>query len=217
MPALRVGVDPLEPMNHGIPLWVVYGASPWWPQIICAQLLPYSATHCRVPVGTRGHHVCIWGASRWSGRHDFRTLGIDVEKWSDGFELRPAFFDVQAAALEHLDARAGRPGEGEATGADHAEEVRGMKVCKCTDRIVGANCIDCFGSVDHILAREVRLESVLRALLHSHNGTHAEDCGAYGVDDDEVIGEEGGSDPYCYCGATKARNEAREALKEGTE
>lgn len=64
-------------------------------------------------------------------------------------------------------------------------------------------------------ARVRALEEAIRALLHSHNGTHAEDCPAYGADDADVV-EEPGADPCCACGATKARTAARSVLQSGT-
>ena len=66
---------------------------------------------------------------------------------------------------------------------------------------------------DNALRRLAKLEEALREVLRRHDGTHAEDCPAYGADDVDVV-DEPGADPHCVCGATQARNEARTALNE---
>jgi hypothetical protein len=96
-----LGVDPLDSKNHGKPIWVVYGVSEWWPQLLCVKLVHYTSPRS---------HVCIWGASRWRGKHDFRTLGVDVTGWAKMQDFGPVFFDVQSDALEFLRALTLPPG-----------------------------------------------------------------------------------------------------------
>lgn len=91
-----------DPKNHGKPLWVVFGIADCWPQIICAELLAYSSNHGLLPIGHPGHHVVIWGASRWKRKHAFRTLGIEVGEWCSKHKFGPFFFDVQQDALDYL-------------------------------------------------------------------------------------------------------------------
>lgn len=94
-------IDPTDPSVHGKPLWVVYGSSAF-PEIICAKLRAYAQNHTLLPLGARGHHVCIWGYSVWKGEPGFRTLGVDVAVWAKQSHSKPVFFDEQSEALEHL-------------------------------------------------------------------------------------------------------------------
>lgn len=95
-------IEPLNPEYHGKPIWVIYGPSRFWPQILCCKLNAYSSTHALLPAGRRGATVCIWGYSLWRGKPGFRTLGVDVEEWGARQEWGPFFYDVQAYALDHL-------------------------------------------------------------------------------------------------------------------
>lgn len=95
-------LDPLDVANHGKPLWVVYGPSRFWPQILCCKLLAYDKRHHLLPVGHTGHSVCIWGYSVWRGQPAFRTIGTDVMGWATRQEWGPFFYDQQGYALDHL-------------------------------------------------------------------------------------------------------------------
>lgn len=46
-------------------------------------------------------------------------------------------------------------------------------------------------------------------VLHDANGSHAEDCNAYGADDEDVQGDPLSPDPYCDCGAIESRRGLR--------
>jgi hypothetical protein len=95
-------LDPLEPANHGEPLWVVYGDYSRSPELMCVRLRAYDEQHELLPVGVRGAYVAIWGFSVWKRRSGFRTLGMNVEEWAARYAFGPFFYDVQDNALEHL-------------------------------------------------------------------------------------------------------------------
>jgi hypothetical protein len=90
----------MDPVNHGKPLWIVYGEK-YAPQLLCAKLLAYSSTHELLPVGTQGPNVCIWGFSYYKGKPGFRTIGSDAMEWLERFP-DPRFYDLQGEALEHI-------------------------------------------------------------------------------------------------------------------
>ena len=62
-------------------------------------------------------------------------------------------------------------------------------------------------------AEVARLREALRECVHVHNGTHSEDCHAFGAGSDEDLDPEATSpDPHCDCGATAKRESFRAAL-----
>lgn len=83
-------VDPLDPQNHHIPLWAVYGVSIYWPQVLC----------CRIRLNEGFPH--IWGYSVWKRQPGFRTLGIPVKTFMarEGFCF---FFASQTRMLEYVE------------------------------------------------------------------------------------------------------------------
>ena len=95
-------IDPMNPANHGKPLWVVYGST-CAPIVMCCKLLAYSATHTPIPPGEAGPKVCIWGYSVWKRVPGFRTIGMNVAEWQRRERaMPPIFFDSQDAAFEKL-------------------------------------------------------------------------------------------------------------------
>lgn len=93
-----LAVDPLDPSNHDKPMWVVYGISPFWPQLLCAKVLPHDGGGVLPP------SVNIWGYSVWKRKPGFRTLGVAVQEWSARHAFGPFFYDRQEFALAHLKA-----------------------------------------------------------------------------------------------------------------
>lgn len=62
-------------------------------------------------------------------------------------------------------------------------------------------------------AERDRLRDLLRECVHVHDGTHSEDCHAFGAGGDEEIDPEWTSpDPHCDCGALAKREAFRKAL-----
>jgi hypothetical protein len=94
-------IDPLDPANHGRPLWIVYGHA-CMPSLICAKLRAYTEAHAVLPVGTAGPVVCIWGYSVYKRKPGFRTLGLDLREWSKRSTIGPTFYDTQDEAIERL-------------------------------------------------------------------------------------------------------------------
>jgi len=95
-------LNPLDAKNHGKPLWVVVGPSPYWPEMLCCKLLAYDQSNRLLPVGSTGTSVCIWGYSVWRGKPGFRTLGTDVMDWASRQQWGPFFYGEQSHALDHL-------------------------------------------------------------------------------------------------------------------
>lgn len=63
-------------------------------------------------------------------------------------------------------------------------------------------------------AERDRLRDLLRECVYVHNGTHAEDCSAFGAGGDEELDPDWRSpDPCCDCGAFAKREAFRAALK----
>lgn len=92
----------IDPHDHAFryrPLWVVYGKSEAWPQLLCAKLVGYTTDHRLSPSGPV---TCIWGYSVYRRKPGFRTLGINVDEWSATHEYGPFFYADQAEAIEHL-------------------------------------------------------------------------------------------------------------------
>ena len=94
-------INPMDPAHHGKPLWVVYGPT-CFPSIVCAKLFAYTAEHVLLPVGQAGPNVCIWGYSVHKRVPGFRTLGLDVNKWSARDKPAPRFYTDQGEALADL-------------------------------------------------------------------------------------------------------------------
>jgi hypothetical protein len=58
------------------------------------------------------------------------------------------------------------------------------------------------------------LRAVVRGLLRTHDGVHAEDCRAYMAGVDAYLPDDpSDADPACTCGATEVRQRAREAVR----
>lgn len=58
-----------------------------------------------------------------------------------------------------------------------------------------------------------RLRVALRESVRVHDGTHSEDCNAFGSGcDDADLTDDDGADPACDCGATAKRDELRAVL-----
>jgi hypothetical protein len=83
-------VDPMATENHGIPLWVVYGVSVYWPGVLC----------CRIRIN-EGVPV-IWGYSVWKRQPGFRTLGVPVKYWAESHAFCH-FFSNQTRMLEYVE------------------------------------------------------------------------------------------------------------------
>lgn len=99
--ALNLTLDPLDPKNHGKPLWVVYGHE-CMPSLMCCKLRATAADYSTLPIGETGTAVVIWGYSVWEGVPGFRTLGSDLSKWAAHSSYGPLFFASQEPALDEL-------------------------------------------------------------------------------------------------------------------
>lgn len=85
----------------------------------------------------------------------------------------------------------------------HAETVRAVR----------ARAEKAEAERDEARAQVERLRGALRECVHVHNGTHSEDCHAFGAGSDEDLDPEATSpDPHCDCGATAKRESFRAAL-----
>lgn len=79
-------------------------------------------------------------------------------------------------------------------------------------------CSVCAVERDALRAEVKRLRDALTACIHAHDGTHDDDCHAFGSGLDDADLSDEGPDPSCDCGAQDKRDAARAALatKEGT-
>lgn len=94
-------IDPMDPINHGKPLWVVYGHE-CAPSLMCCKLLAYTSDHQLLPIGTKGTNVVIWGHSVYRNKPGFRTLGQNIDSWAGKSIYGPYFFESQKNALEEI-------------------------------------------------------------------------------------------------------------------
>jgi len=83
-------VDPMSHENFNVPLWVVYGTSVYWPQVLC----------CRINASSG--QATIWGYSVWKRQAGFQTLGIGVKDWA-GRHAFCHFFSSQMRMLEYIE------------------------------------------------------------------------------------------------------------------
>ena len=99
--AMKRRVDPLDPANHGAPLWMVYG-SRYFPSVMCVKL----STASLVCDGPEGPPIpTVWGFSMWQGRAGFRTLGLllDAPKFgSRGHYANPRFYRTFKDAMRRV-------------------------------------------------------------------------------------------------------------------
>ena len=85
--------DPRKPINHGTPLWVVYGHD-CFPSLLCCRIKQTAIS--------RGQpEPIIWGYSVYEGEPGFRTLGQRLSVWMRG-NPGARFYRVQKDALAYI-------------------------------------------------------------------------------------------------------------------
>lgn len=85
-------VDPRK--NLYVPLWVVYGISPYHPEIRAVCLNE-----------TYGGKTTLWGYSVYGNKAGYRTDGVSIDEWIErntSEKMAPVFFNYQANALDYM-------------------------------------------------------------------------------------------------------------------